>query len=162
VPNLEPTRISRPRFRGLPILADEETRLLPFSFVLDRLRTARGYWLSTTRPDGSPHAMPLWGIWEDGVFLFDTHPRSQKMTNLHCDRRAVLHLESTEETVILEGEVDVDEEIGTEAEARFVEAYAAKYDFPAYCALVFRPKLAYAWINAEYRATVTRYELPRS
>jgi pyridoxine/pyridoxamine 5'-phosphate oxidase len=97
-------RIARPHFRGLPIAeASEGTGLLPFSFVAERMQAAHGYWLATTRPDGSPHAMPLWGVWQDGAFVFDTHPLSQKAKNLEHDARAVVHVESTEEVVILEG-----------------------------------------------------------
>ncbi len=43
--------------------------LLEWSWATERLMKAHNYWLATTRPDGRPHCMPVWGIWlEDGLF----------------------------------------------------------------------------------------------
>jgi pyridoxine/pyridoxamine 5'-phosphate oxidase len=132
--------------------------LLPFALVTKQLRDARGYWLATTRADGSPHAMPLWGVWQDGVFLFDTHPLSQKVKNLTNDPRAVVHLESSEEVVILEGGVEVDEDVDAETFARFRAAFETKYGRAPVGAFAFTPTVAYAWRNRDYRGSATRYE----
>ena len=153
-------RITRPAFRGLPIAeASEGTGLLPFSFLVERLARSHGYWLATTRPDGSPHSMPLWGVWQDDTFFFDTHPQSQKVANLTNDPRAVVHLESIEEVVILEGVVEVHEEVSADAFARFADAFHAKYGRRPFGAFAFTPRVAYAWLNSDYRGSVTRYEL---
>ena len=81
-----PPAPSRPRFRGLPIRPpDEGSGLLSWAWAEERLARSRSYWLSTTRPDGSPHAMPVWGVWLDGAVLFDTHPLSRKAANLERD-----------------------------------------------------------------------------
>lgn len=151
-------RITRPAFRGLPIATDTDG-LLPFAFLEERLTRSRGYWLATTRPDGSPHSMPLWGVWQDGTFLFDTHPQSQKVTNLTNDPRAVVHLESTEEVVVLEGAVEVHEDVPEEAFARFADAFEAKYGRRPFGAFAFTPRVAYAWVNSDYRGSVTRFEV---
>ena len=46
------------------------------------LEGAHYYWLATTRPDGRPHVTPLWGVWLDGAFYFDGHPRTRWARNL--------------------------------------------------------------------------------
>lgn len=137
--------------------ADEGSGLLPWSWAEQRLERARNYWLSTTRPDGSPHAMPLWGIWLDGAVLFDTHPLSQKVRNLEHDPRAVVHLEGGEEAVILEGTVEVHEDPEAGLLDRFVRAYKEKYDWESDGAFVFTPRIAYAWLNSDFAGSATRY-----
>ena len=34
---------------------------LDWSHAEQRLKRARNYWIATTRPDGTPHAVPVWG-----------------------------------------------------------------------------------------------------
>ena len=35
-----------------------------------RLAKTKQYWIATTRPDGSPHVMVVWGLWlEDAVLV---------------------------------------------------------------------------------------------
>ena len=101
--------------------------------------------------------MPVWGIWLDGLLLFDTHPRSRKARNLTHDQGAVVHLESSEEVVILEGTVEVDEDVDPERFARFVQAYGVKYDLQAQGAFEFTPHLAYAWRNDDFAGSATRF-----
>jgi hypothetical protein len=107
---------SRPKFRGLPIRPEDEGEgLVPWEWAVEQLEASRNYWLCTTRPDGSPHAMPLWGVWLDAALYFDTHPESQKVRNLTAQPRAVVHVESGSEVVILEGTVDVEEDASKRA-----------------------------------------------
>jgi general stress protein 26 len=150
---------ARPRFRGLPIQAEDEGEgLVPWEWADARLASARNYWLATTHPDGSPHAMPLWGVWLDGVLYFDTHPESQKVRNLSAQPRAVIHLESGSEVVILEGSVDVDEEDSEEGELfeRIAAAYEEKYGSRPFGAFALRPRIAYAWKD-DFTGSATRF-----
>ena len=72
--SVEP-RASRPDMPGYGILAAEAGRgLLPWSWAAERLAKARTYWLATTRPDGRPHAMPVWGVWLAGRDYSPTSP----------------------------------------------------------------------------------------
>ena len=50
--------------------------LLPWTWALERLQPARNYWLATTRPDGRPHVMPVWGVWVENRFYFSTGSQS--------------------------------------------------------------------------------------
>ena len=59
--------VSRPFMPGYGIAAaDEGSGLLPWSWAAQRLTSAQNYWVASIRPDsGAPHAMPVWGMWDD-------------------------------------------------------------------------------------------------
>jgi hypothetical protein len=48
------------------------------------------YWLTTLRPDGRPHVMPLLGVWIDDAFVFITGAGTRKGQNLASDGRCVI------------------------------------------------------------------------
>jgi hypothetical protein len=145
---------TRPRFAPGYGISQEEDGMLPWSWVTERLEASRNYWIVTAGVESRPHAAPVWGLWLDGAVLFGTSPDSRKGRNLARDPRVVIHLESGDEVVILEGEVDrapVDE--------RTADAYEEKYGLrpPGKELLRLRPRVAYAWIEQDYPKTATRF-----
>ena len=48
----------------------------------ERLRTEPTVWLSSTRPDGRPHVVPVWFNWDGSVFDLFSKPNAQKIRNL--------------------------------------------------------------------------------
>ena len=46
--------------------------------------------LATVLPDGSPHSVPIWAIYEDGRIAFFTQSRSRKARNIAHDARVAL------------------------------------------------------------------------
>ncbi|MEA2650962.1 MAG: hypothetical protein QOI85_683 [Chloroflexota bacterium] len=50
--------------------------------IEERLRTEPTVWLSTTRPDGRPHVVPVWFNWDGSVFDLFSKPNAQKVRNL--------------------------------------------------------------------------------
>ena len=48
----------------------------------ERLRTESTVWLSSTRPDGRPHVVPVWFSWDGSVFDLFSKPNAQKVRNL--------------------------------------------------------------------------------
>jgi len=136
--------------------------MLPWSWAVERLVNARNYWVSTTRPDGRPHAMPVWGIWLDDTFFFGSGRDSAKSRNLAANPAIVVHLESGDETLIVEG---IAEPVLDEAlERRVDEAYGPKYDFKPESSgesdpwFVVRPKRAYAWTERGYPGSATQFD----
>ena len=148
---------SRPRFPRGYGSPESEHGQLSWSWAEERLEASRNYWVGTTKPDGAPHAMPVWGLWLDGAVLFSTTPGSRKARNLARDARAVVHVESAEEVVILEGEV---EEIALDDSVAAL--YAAKYDYRPDPSsdeegwYRLRPQVAYAW-KPDFPRSVTRF-----
>jgi hypothetical protein len=86
---------------GLPESSDG---LVPWSDVEHRLRAAHHYWISSVRPDGTPHSVPRWGVWLDGVFYYDGAPTTRHTRNVERNPAVTLTLESGTEVVIVEGE----------------------------------------------------------
>jgi nitroimidazol reductase NimA-like FMN-containing flavoprotein (pyridoxamine 5'-phosphate oxidase superfamily) len=79
-------------------------KLLSWKWAVDRLRRAHTYWIVTVRPDGRPHAVPIWGVWLDNRFVFATDANSIKVRNLKADPRCEICLEEDCEAITLEGE----------------------------------------------------------
>jgi PPOX class probable F420-dependent enzyme len=71
------------------------------------LRSQRSIWISTTKPDGRPHAVPVWYYW-DGTSIYFTTPRSsQKARNLAQQPWVVVHAGDGDDVIILEGSVEI-------------------------------------------------------
>jgi general stress protein 26 len=157
---MEPRR-RRPPFRGYGV-RETEDGMLTWDWAVERLTKARNYWVATTRPDGRPHAMPVWGIWLEGAFFFGSGRNSAKTRNLAANPAIVVHLESGDETVILEGLAE--HVLDAELERRVDEVYGAKYDFTPDSSgesdpwFVLRPRRAYAWLERDYPGTATQFD----
>lgn len=145
---------SRPNIQKDYGIPESEEGMLSWDFVTDRLAAARNYWVSTTRPDGRPHATPSWAVWLDGTLYFGGGRQTRKARNMAANPAVVVHLESGDEVVILEGVV---EEITDPAlQERIDDAYEAKYGMrhgtPVWA---LRVEQAFAWSG--YPTTVTRW-----
>lgn len=143
----------------------EEAGLLDWEFVDERMEASRNYWISTTRPDGRPHAAPVWGVWFEGVLYFGTNRDSRKARNLRANPEMVVHLESGDECVIFEGVAE--EVLDAPLRWRVGRAYAAKYGLdgvgeagdgapPLYA---LRLRVALAWKESDFPVTATRWRL---
>jgi len=147
----------RPRFPKGYGSPETEDGLLSWSWAQEQLTASRNYWVSTTSPNGAPHAMPVWGLWLDGGVVFSTSPNSRKGRNLARDPRVVVHVESGDEVVILEGEVErisPDDELADVYEEKY--AYRPSIDSPDGWYRL-RPRVAYAWTEREFTASATRF-----
>ena len=156
----EPTR-TRPRMPasyGVDPTALEGT--LPWDYVRERMASARNYWVGTTRPDSRPHAAPVWGVWLDEALYFSTSPSSRKGLNLGANPAVVVHLESGDEVVIIEGTVEAVDD--PTLLARMADVYEAKYQFRPDAtgdAIVYRlrPRVAFAWRERDFPSSATRW-----
>ena len=81
--------------------------LLPWTWAEQRLKRSHNYWISTTRPDGRPHMMVIWGLWMDGAFYFSSGAESRKARNLAKNPHCVIGTEKADEAVVVEGEVSL-------------------------------------------------------
>jgi len=82
---------------------DEGRGLLPWAWAVERLVSSRNYWVVTVWPDGRPHAMPVWGVWDREAFWFSSSGGSRKVRNLAADARCVVATENAVDPVVLEG-----------------------------------------------------------
>ncbi len=136
--------------------------LLTWEDTIPKIAAAHNYWIGSTRPDGRPHAMPVWGLWLRDSFLFSTGRSSRKALNIAHEAYIVAHLESGDDVVVLEG---IAREISDAALlAEFVEAYDKKYGFRVDTSDVknvyyaMKPQVAFAWLEKDFVGGATRWQ----
>jgi len=163
----KPSRPQAPGY-GFP----ETTKgLLPWSWAEQRLKKSHNYWITTvkidTSPQGvSPHTMVVWGLWQDGRFLFSTGSQSRKARNLAQNAHCIVCTEHAHEAVILEG---IAELADVAARRKFLPPYERKYKFdmskmkddilsmkePVYAV---RPRLVFGFWEKYFQSKSTRWK----
>lgn len=160
-------RSSRPYMPGYGIVGPEEgSGLLPWSWAEERLISSRNYWVATVWPDGRPHAMPVWGVWDAREFWFSSSRRARKVRNLLADPRCVVSTEDALNPVVVEGMAEVVTQV---ARLRRVLAlvnkkYRTEYTMelmnPATNATVrVRPRWAFGLREGDFTGSPTRWTL---
>jgi hypothetical protein len=97
----------------------------------------------------------VWGVWLEDRFCFGTDPNSIKGRNLRRSPSMVVHLESGDETVILEGSVRLMEDPALIK--RFADAYDAKYKVRPAGGYCLDATKAFAWRESDFPKTATRW-----
>jgi nitroimidazol reductase NimA-like FMN-containing flavoprotein (pyridoxamine 5'-phosphate oxidase superfamily) len=152
-----------PQGYGVP---KDDKGLLPWSWAVERLSAAINYWVGTTRPDGRPHAAPVWGVWLDDAFYFEGGPDTRRGRNLAANPAVVVHIERGDEIVIVEGSAAEITPPDPTLAARLVATWGAKYE-PQYKyrpdpkgwdeggLYVVQPRVVIGW--AAFPTTTTRW-----
>jgi hypothetical protein len=155
------TTVDRPNLIAGYGIASGPDGTLPWDWATERLEKSRNYWICTTRVDGRPHAMPVWGLWLADAIFFSTDPESWKARNLAARPDVVIHLESGDETVVTEGVVE--RVPGDRLPDDFVAAYATKYGHtldvtnPDFAFFRMRPAKVLAWREEDFPTSATRF-----
>jgi hypothetical protein len=158
-------KVSRPQMPGYGIPQNKKG-LLPWKWAEQRLRKSHNYWITTVKPDGSPHVMVVWGLWMDGAFLFTTGSQSRKTRNLAKNPHCIVATEDAAEAVIVEGEARI---VDVPVRKVFLKKYTPKYDFDmstmkkdilAMKEPVFsvRPTLAFGLYEKKFMSSATRWK----
>ena len=143
--------------------------LLPWSWADQRLKKSHNYWITTIKAEASltsPHAMVVWGLWQDGRFLFSTGSKSRKARNLAQNPNCVVCTEHAQEAVIVEGVAEIAD---VAARRKFLPVYEKKYKFdmgkmkddilsmkePVFAV---RPLLAFALWEKHFQSKSTRWK----
>ncbi len=74
--------------------------------IEQRLRTDEVIWLNSVRPDGRPHSVVVWFLWNDDSILIFSQPDKQKVRNLRNNPNVVLALDNTnngDDPITIEG-----------------------------------------------------------
>jgi nitroimidazol reductase NimA-like FMN-containing flavoprotein (pyridoxamine 5'-phosphate oxidase superfamily) len=169
--NQPPTQDSNPTVEiGRPYMKDyglDTTNLegiLKWEWISEHLLKAHNYWIASAQPNGKPHAMPVWGVWLEDTFYFSTGRQSRKGRNLVANPQVVVHLESGDEVVILEGIVREIKDIPLMEQ--IAKVYAAKYngietstDPSSLENVVYalQHQVVYGWLESDFVNTATRW-----
>jgi hypothetical protein len=155
-------RPQMPEGYGVP---KSDKGLLPWSHAAERLENAINYWVCTVRPDGRPHAVPVWGMWVGGAIYYGGGPDARHMRNLSANPNVSVHLESGGDVVIVEGAARVMGSVGNDLAERLAVASNAKYaklghtakaaDYERGGFVAVTPRVVLAWM--EFPKDVTRW-----
>ena len=145
----------------------QRKQYLPFRHAEKRLEESRNYWVCTTRPDGRPHSIPVWGFWVEGSVYFGTARSSRKARNLASNPAVSIHLDSGDDVVILEGtvaEVDLSDKPTLK---KLDKASRAKYNMPLMVipgSVIYsvRPRVVLAWTEQDFPNNATRWTFDRT
>ena len=145
-------------------ISDADDGLLPWEWAERQLRESKNFWLATRWPDGRPHVMPVWAVWDGDAIWLSGGLHSRKVQNLLVDGRCSVSTEDADNPLVLEGfAVKVDDDT---ARQRFVdltnEKYATDYglDFfdPATTAVLrVAPQRAFGLREDEFTSSPTRW-----
>ena len=77
---------------------------MPWAWAVEHIIASHYFWLSTVRPNGRPHAMPVWGVWTEEQLWFSSSPGSRKALNLESNPWTAITTDDPTEPVVIEGE----------------------------------------------------------
>jgi hypothetical protein len=156
-PSLQP-QVSRPKMDGYGV-PQSLKGALPWEWARERLSNSHNYWITTVREDGSPHTMPVWGIWLEGAWYCSTSATSRKARNLEQNPHCVVCNENAEEAVILEGVAhQLDEgQIPQQAFRDYKAKYGWDLDTKRGSVFVIRPKVVFAMPEQQFPEGATRW-----
>ncbi len=108
-------------------LETDRWQALPWSWAARHLTGARNYWVITASASGRPHALPVWGVWDDEQhrFCFSCGPRSRKAANIAANPQVSFAPEDTVEAVSVEGRAAVVDDY--DRREWWMEQYLTKY-----------------------------------
>ena len=124
--------------------------------IVERLRADPILWLGTVRPDGRPHAVPVWFHWDGTSVWILSQPKTQKIRNLRANPNVLLAIDDTragDDVALVEGTAELLAEPST---ALDLPAYFAKYAAPI-AQFGWTPEGMAADYSQPIRVTPTRF-----
>ena len=161
---------SRPYMPGYGTLdAHQGTGLLPWSWARQRLERSHDYWVATTRPDGRPHVMAVWGVWFDEALWFSSSRGSRKARNLAANPACAITTDNPREPVIIEGTAELVQAptaiaaFTAETNRKYQTDYSVDFFDPSAngCFRV-RPRWAFGLAESDFTGSPTRWVFPSS
>jgi PPOX class probable F420-dependent enzyme len=126
---------------------NEEDQLAPANRIDRLLRTEPVVWLSSVRPDGRPHLVPIWFSWDGRDIIVASKPNAQKIRNLRANPTVMLAL----------GEADDDFDVGLlEGRAELLESPSSAALPPGHLAKYTAQMAAIGLSHEEFLATYSQ------
>ena len=120
-----------------------------------RLHEAIIGWLTTVSPEGQPHPIPVWFLWDgDRSILLYSRPEKRKLQNIAANPKVSLNLDSDgvdADIVVCWGEVRVSDDPPADESPEYVEKYAGRI-----AALGWTPESFAADFSVPLRIDLTR------
>jgi hypothetical protein len=158
--------VSRPKIPAEYGIPKNNKGLLPWSHVTERMTQAMHYWICTVGSDSHPHVTPVDGLWFDDKLYFGGSPQTRRNRNLMTNPAVTVHLDSSDDVVIMHGDVHLhipDHELAV----RLAKASTKKYgyapnpeDYQTSGIQIFHPLVVFAW--KQFPNDVTRWQFADS
>lgn len=154
--------VSRPQIPAEYGVPKNNKGLLPWSHVSERMTQAMHYWICTVGSDDRPHVTPVDGLWLDDRLYFGGSPQTRRNRNLIKSPAVSVHLDSSDDVVILQGEAHLqtpDHALAVQLASLSAQKYGYGPSPEAYEASgvhVFRPHVVCAW--KQFPKDVTRWQ----
>ncbi len=157
-------KAGRPIMPALYGMEKAKKGTMKWSAVEKKLAASRNYWICTTRAGGRPHAMPVWGFYLDGAIFFGTGRETLKAKNIARNPDIVIHLESGDDAVIVECNVEEQPLTDSAFRKRLDKLSVKKYKMPLMVvpeSVLYRarPRVVLAWREKDFPVSGTRWEL---
>lgn len=98
----------------------------PTPEMIAQLEEEKNIWLATVRPDGKPHLVPVWFIWDEDTFYICIFSKTVKFINISQYPLVFVSLENGTNPVICEGNA---ERMARPWPGKVVKAFKDKYDW---------------------------------
>ena len=110
--------------------------------------------------------MVVWGLWQDGRFLFSTGSKSRKARNLAENPNCIVCTENAAEAIIVEGIAEIPD---VAARRKMLPAYERKYKFDMSTmkddilsmkepVIAVRPRVAFGMWEKYFQGKSTRWK----
>jgi hypothetical protein len=159
-------KVTRPKFpKGY---ADNPVSYVDWNWVAAQLTESKHYWLSSVRPNGTPHIVPRWAVYMDGKIYYDGSPETRHVRNIEANPNICVNLESGTEVIMLEGVSGAAGKPSAELATRLSAEYKRKYKELGYAPepdswdggglFVFTPRQCIAWTKFNENPTKFMFE----
>jgi nitroimidazol reductase NimA-like FMN-containing flavoprotein (pyridoxamine 5'-phosphate oxidase superfamily) len=159
-----PTVPTEPRAEKLALPAGygDTTTTLSWDSVRGQLTEAKQYWIALNRPDGSPHVVPVDGLWVDDTLYYGGGPDTLHVRAAQANPQVTVHLPDPWKVVVLHGEVtatttsrELAQRLADLANTKYAE-YGMTFDASSYAEpFALHPRRAIAW--SSFPADATRF-----
>ena len=142
---------------------------MSWSDVRAQLTDARQYWLATNRQHGSPHVVPVDGLWVDDVLYYGGYPTTVHVRTALADPHVTIHLPDPWKVVVVEGEVrlakpsrDFAQHLADLANVKYAH-YGTTFNADSYGdPFALHPRRVRAWSTFPADATRFTFDIDRS
>ena len=147
---------------AMPAGYGETTTMLEWSDVSARLAEAKQYWVATNRATGSPHVVPVDGVWLDDALYYGGSPDTVHVRTARANPWVTVHLPDPWKVVVVEGKVELAkpslqlrQDLADRANVKYAE-YGIQFDADSYSdPFVLHPRRVLAWTS--FPADATRF-----
>ena len=138
----------------------QTTETLAWEQVRAQLEQAKQYWLATNRGDGSPHVVPVDGLWVDDVWYYGGSPQTVHVQLVRANPHVTMHLPDPWKVVVVQGAVRVSkpppelaQRLADLANTKYAE-YGITFEASSYSAPgALHPRRVIAWSSFPKDAT---------